>query len=373
MLCVQKLCLKTISSKLHRYKKPRAKKPRAKKHSTKKHRSTQTIERSVHAAMLMAIPLFALSLPLASRAQETTDLTNTVLTDRTADCAAYTGSYHSTVEDHVNNQRVNGQLIIESDSDRCTFQINQIPNHDFGQNVRWPHKPAQNVETIAIPRQPAPADKPVPLGLGPAAIMLNGVKWEPNPAACFAVGRDAPGRERIGCGPSLNDHPWRYNIGSQLNNFSFDDYHAHVQKGGMYHYHSTPRVLYTKNAQLLDDSDCAVSGPSPVIGFALDGYPVFGPCLKDESGVVRSARSSYVLKTGARDDIEGYKTPYIVGDVASADYNGQFVGDFEYVKGAGDLDECNGATIDDQYGYYATNEFPYALRCLTGIPLMRVR
>jgi len=211
------------------------------------------------------------------------------------------------------------------------------------------------------------------VGLGPAAILLNGIKWEPNPAACFGEGRGSPGKERIGCGPRHIDHPWRYNIGSALNNFNFDDYHAHVQHGGMYHYHATPRVLYTTNARLFNDEDCKASGASPVIGFALDGYPLFGPCLKDDTGTFRAARSSYQIKSGAREAIDGYTTPYVTGDVASNEYNGQFLGDYQYVAGSGDLDACNGATINDQYGYYATAEFPYAIKCLTGTPIMKIR
>jgi len=141
----------------------------------------------------------------------------------------------------------------------------------------------------------------------------------------------------------------------------------------MYHYHSTPRVLYSQNTELFDDSDCESAGPSPVIGFALDGYPVYGPCLTDDSGTTRLARSSYVLKSGTREDVTGYQTPYVAGVVASNDYNGQFTGDFEYIKGTGDLDECNGTTIDGQYGYFSTNIFPYAIHCLKGTPLMRLR
>ena len=312
-------------------------------------------------------------LPTLAWTHQTTDITNAVLTSRATDCGDFTGTFKSQVKDLVNNRRIDGEVTITATDRNCTFSINQIPNHDFGQNARWPHSPAANTDTIRIPRNPAPATRKTPVGLGPAAILLNGVKWEPNPAACFGEGKAAPGLERIGCGPKLIDHPWRYNIGSPLNNFGFDDYHAHVQRGGMYHYHATPRVLYTTDAQLFTDEDCKASGESPVIGFALDGYPLFGPCLKDENGTLRAARSSYQIKSGARQAIAGYTTPFIAGDVTSDEYNGQFVGDYHYVAGSGDLDACNGATINGQYGYYTTAEFPYAIRCLTGTPIMPIR
>ena len=223
---------------------------------------------------------------------------------------------------------------------------------------------------IRIPRTPQIAETPTSIGLTPAAILLNGVKWEANPAACFGEGRGEPGRERIGCGPRFVDHPWRYNIGSPLNRFQFDAYHAHVQGQGMYHYHATPRVLYSTDAQTFDDADCATAGPSPVIGFALDGFPLFGPCIADAEDTVRAAQASYRLREGERLPVEWYETPYVAGVVETTTYNGQFSGDFEYVAGLGDLDACNGMMVDGQYGYYVTEGFPYAIGCFSGTPIV---
>lgn len=36
--------------------------------------------------------------------------------------------------------------------------------------------------------------------------------------------------------------------------------------------------------------------------------------------------------------------------------------------GAGDLDECNGMTIDGQYGCYVTGTYPWILACHHGTP-----
>lgn len=302
-------------------------------------------------------------------ADQTTDLTDAVLEAQATDCAAYAGSYHSSVKDLGHNKAFEGDLTITAERDTCVFELNQIPNHDFG-GVRWPFTAAENTDVLQIPRNPQPARTPTLAGLTPAAILLNGVKWEANPAACFGEGPDRPGRERIGCGPRDVGHPWRYNVGSPLNGFSFDAYHAHVQNGGMYHYHGTPRVLYSTDGQLFDDADCAAAGPSPVIGFALDGFPLYGPCITDTDGTVRAAQSSYVLKSGQRRSVNGYETPYKVGFVETTTYNGQFTGDFEYREGAGDLDECNGRMVNGAYGYYVTEDFPYAMRCFTGTPII---
>ena len=134
---------------------------------------------------------------------------------------------------------------------------------------------------------------------------------------------------------------------------------------GFYHYHSTPSVLY--------DIECEGTEVSPVIGFAADGFPVFGPCFEDAEGNVRAAQSSYVVREGVRQGVDGYTTPYIVGNVVSDDYDGQFVGDHEYVEGAGDLDACNGMTVNGQYGYYVTGAYPYVLSCHSGAPSTNFR
>jgi len=54
------------------------------------------------------------------------------------------------------------------------------------------------------------------------------------------------------------------------------------------------------------------------------------------------------------------------GAVASSNYDGQFRGDWEYQANQGDLDECNGMTVDGQYGYYVTDTFPWVLGCFKG-------
>lgn len=89
-------------------------------------------------------------------------------------------------------------------------------------------------------------------------MLLKGVIWEAYAPACYDVGPNDAGRERIGCGANLLDHPWRYSIGSQLNGFQLDDFSAHSQASGLYHYHSTPQALY--------EIDCRGEAESPVIG-----------------------------------------------------------------------------------------------------------
>ncbi len=150
---------------------------------------------------------------------------------------------------------------------------------------------------------------------------------------------------------------------SPLNDFGTDRNNALTQPDDTYHYHGNPMAMFQTN--------CESTGTvSPVIGFAADGFPIYGSCFDDE-GTVRKARSSYVLKNGGgpRQNIDGYSTPKArQGSVASSNYDGQFRGDYEYLEGAGDLDKCNGAVVDGQYGYYITDEFPWVLACFSCTP-----
>lgn len=293
------------------------------------------------------------------------DLTDQVLSSTDADCETPAGSYRSMITDFASSQEFVGMFTISASGGACRFDTNQIPNHDTGIGARFVQTMAENDAVLEITSTPELADNPSALGMGANVIMLNGVKWEAFPAACFDIGNEPIGREAIGCFDDQLGNPWRYNIGSPLNDFGFDTYRAHLQPGGLYHYHSTPTVLY--------EIECEGTASSPVIGYAADGFPVYGPCFEDRDGTIRSAESSYVLLKGVRQDIEGYTTPYAVGNVASDDYDGQFIGDYEYAEGTGDLDECNGMTVDGQYGYYVTSSYPYVLACYSGTPSANFR
>ena len=242
------------------------------------------------------------------------DLTDQVLSSTDPSCASYAGSYTSMITDLASGQDFEGMFTISAGNGTCSFATNQIPNHDTGENAGFRDTMSENDAVLEVSSDPVLAAGPIVLGMDANVIMLNGVKWEAYPAACFDVGGEALGREAIGCGPEALDNPWRYNIGSPLNDFGFDTHLACLQPGGLYHYHSTPSVLY--------DIECEGTEVSPVIGFAADGFPVFGPCFEDAEGNVRAAQSSYVVREGVRQGVDGYTTPYIVGNVVSEAYDG---------------------------------------------------
>ena len=132
------------------------------------------------------------------------------------------------------------------------------------------------------------------------------------------------------------------------NGFNVDSHNAHAQPDGTYHYHGSPVAMFT---------DSNVSD-SPVIGFAADGFPIFGSYFDDE-GNIRKATSSYRLKVGSRPSGSGEP---------GGTYDGAFRDDYEYIEALGDLDECNGMTLNGVYGYYITDSYPYVLACFVGTP-----
>lgn len=293
-------------------------------------------------------------------ASDTTNTTVAVDTDVQPVCGDFAGTYTDTITDESAGGTHAHYVDISVSGDECVIVTNQIPSHDIGGDSSFAGKADEVRKTFRVPAEPEVASTPTPVAgyAKQGAVMLEGVKWDSGPAACFAEGTESLGREKIGCHPN-NYHPWRYEVGSSFNGFGVDEYNAHVQPDGSYHYHASPVAGF--------DADCSSETDRAIIGFAMDGFPVFG-CYIDDTGEVRKAESSYALKSGERAAISGYTTPYQVGGVRSDDYNGQFTGDYEYVAGSGDLDECNGADVDGVYGYYVTNTYPYVLSCFTGTP-----
>ena len=95
-------------------------------------------------------------------------------------------------------------------------------------------------------------------------------------------------------------------------------------------------------------------GHSKIIGFAFDGYPIYGPFgyadPADSTSSVKQMRSSYRTRTS---EVGGRAFSY------SEKSAGSFIEDYEYIGGLGDLDEHNGrfcVTPD-----YATGTYAYFL------------
>jgi len=270
------------------------------------------------------------------------NITGTKFSNLSANCMDYTGQYRSVATDVQRGVDFMGSVSITSNSGQCQLSSNSIPNHDFNDGNRgFPNNVGEVNEIFTVTASPTPAGSPTPLTIDrDNAILLNGVKIDVLAAACFGVGD-----ERTGCNTA--NQPWRFDPMHGPNGFNVDSNNAHAQPDGAYHYHGPPPIFNGDNTT-----------PSGVIGFAADGYPIYGPYF-DANGVVQQATSSYILKSGNR--------PSGAGDPGGA-YDGTFRDDYEYVAGQGDLDECNGMTVNGQYGYYVTDGFPYIIGCFTGTP-----
>jgi len=293
------------------------------------------------------------------------DITNAMLTNQSGSCEEYVGSYYSNAEDVQRGIDFNGDIVITTSNDKCIFAVNEIPNHDFNNGTAsFVTNVSEQSGSYELPRAPVNESSVTELSLNTTnALLLNGVAIDLLAAACYDVGNEPIGQEKIGCGDNEINNPWRYDPMSPLNSFGTDKHNAHAQPDGTYHYHGSPVALF--------NVDCDITAEtSPVIGFAADGYPVYGSCFSD-NGNVRKAQSSYALKAngGTRQGVSGYTTPSAsTGNIASNNYDGQFRGDYEYVENSGDLDECNGMTINGQYGYYIIDAYPWVLNCYKGTP-----
>ncbi|HTB32057.1 MAG TPA: YHYH protein [Bacteroidia bacterium] len=136
---------------------------------------------------------------------------------------------------------------------------------------------------------------------------------------------------------------------------SFDNCLGHPAPGGCYHNHVNPKCLY---------NDADSTHHSPIIGYAFDGYPIYGAygySNPNVAGAVRRMRSSYQLRTSMinRDTLPNGTI------LSSADYGpavsgtyplGDFLQDYKYIPGSGDLDTNNGrfcVTPEYPSGIYA--------------------
>ncbi len=304
-----------------------------------------------------------ISITVTEQPSGATDITDINFTERSHSCSNYVGSYISNVEDIKRALAFSGSVTITEQNGECSFNVNEIPNHDFNDNsASFATNVSAQSGSYQVTATPAIAASVTELSLQMTnAVMLNGVLLDILPAACYGAGNESLGNERIGCGQDLIDHPWRYDPMSPFNGFGTDEHNAHTQPDGTYHYHANPMAMFEQDCDIITEQ-------SPVIGFAADGFPIFGSCF-DDNGTVKKAQSSYQLKAGVRQDVSGYTTPTVGnGGINSNNYDGQFRGDYEYVENSGDLDQCNGRMVDGQYGYFVTDTYPWVMACFKGSP-----
>lgn len=156
--------------------------------------------------------------------------------------------------------------------------------------------------------------------------------------------------------------------------------------GGYYHHHQNPSAfnldkiaisnvcdLYAADGLYVLDS----TSHSPLIGYAFDGYPVygaFGYANTDGSGGVKRIRSSWKLRTITTRTTYWDGTSVAAGPPVSSSFPlGIYREDYEYNAAFGDLDEHNGRFCvtpeypNGTYAYFATvdenwnSAYPYLI------------
>ncbi len=241
------------------------------------------------------------------------------------------------------------QVSIKVDGDLRVIRANGIPNHPTGAfpNRGNPNRITAQKYFFRIPAQPAAAKRTTPLGMQDFGIAINGVPFDPG-AAEFYLGDRQSG--------------WQYEALSGAVPLGIDENYAHVQPTGAYHYHGLPTAL-------LEILGLQKEKHSPLVGWAADGFPIYAVYgyadAKDADSEVKPLASGYRLKPGRRPSGRG---------APGGRHDGTFVADYEFVEGAGDLDECNGRFCttpefpDGTYAYFLTEDWPVIPRAFRGTP-----
>ncbi|HXP49122.1 MAG TPA: YHYH protein [Bacteroidia bacterium] len=230
-----------------------------------------------------------------------------------------------------------------------------IPGYSIGPWTGNPNIPKNQNFVFKIPRNPVQnTGKADSVGLGQIAVWSNGV----------AAYNASDGMTYN------NDGVWHRNA-YYFEGVSFDNCLGHPDQSGCYHHHVSPTCLY-------NDKDS--TNHSPIIGYAFDGYPIYGAYgyknVNGTGGIKRMTSSYQLRKMVNRDTLPNgtVLSSGSYGPAVSTTYPlGDFMEDYTYTAGSGDLDSHNGrfcVTPDYPAGTYAyfvtldetlTPEFPYVI------------
>jgi hypothetical protein len=211
--------------------------------------------------------------------------------------------------------------VVQYSTNNVYVSCTDIPGYAIGP---WPGNPnvASNQNFVyKITRNPVQnIGTPTAVGLGHTGVWINGVSIY-----------------NVSDGQSYqNQGIWNRNA-LYWEGSGFDDCLGHPQQAGEYHHHVNPECLYDFHDSL---------NHSPIIGFAFDGFPVYGGYAyqnTDGTGPIVRIKSSYVLSSAT-----SRTNGPAVGGMYPA---GCFIEDYIYTAGSGDLDQRNGR-------YCVTPEYP---------------
>jgi hypothetical protein len=248
----------------------------------------------------------------------------------------------------INTNNATGYNNIPSNVQQVQYSTNNvyvsctcIPGYSIGPWVGNPNVASNQNFVYKITRSPQQnTSTPTAVGLGHIGVWTNGV-------SIFNVSD----------GMSYNNQGiWNRNA-YYWEGQGFDNCLGHPQQQGEYHHHVSPTCLYNQADSL---------NHSPIIGYAFDGYPVYGAYAytnTNGTGPIKRMKSSYVLSTA---------TTRTNGPAVSSTYPaGCFLEDYIYTANSGDLDQRNGRFCvtpeypNGTYAYFVTIDasltptFPY--------------
>lgn len=204
-------------------------------------------------------------------------------------------------------KKVYGATSITSDGTYITFKTKNLPDHKspyyatsnalyeaytgttFGGNAfkKNPNTISELSVTVKIPLNPKVDAAHAATPLGAIGIALNGVAF-------------------------FNQYAGPNNQALTNEIVSFDKYYGHPQNSGVYHYHVEPLYLTTVK-----------STKSGLMGFLLDGFPVYGPQEENGTTVTSSQLDAY----------HGHTHTTI--DYPKGIYHYHFTADAPYLNGSG--------------------------------------
>ena len=249
-------------------------------------------------------------------------------------------------------KNLSNQVELKQHSNKVSIKSNGIPNHATGNFPRSgnPHTIREQTHTLYFTKKPKKTGFTTPSKF--FGVAVNGVMFIPQTAECWSPEKQlAQSKKNKGSSALNRTRPrtrtngpcdWREEaIVSSQKRLGLDMNNAHVQPNGMYHYHGLPTGLIDAQKKTNDLVH---------VGFAGDGFKIY-------VSMKNKFKSSYQLKNGLRNG------------GPSGLHGGAYTQDFEFVNGAGDLDECNGIDTNEHgYIYFITVEFPFIPRCWKGSP-----
>ena len=265
------------------------------------------------------------------------------------------------VDDYTTDEQDNHvcdlSFIIEDGN--ITISTNGLPNHDFESTLGCCASAQSDTYTIPLTPTDDPECNPSVSSDGCVMAPIRGtIAFSVTGVAIYGP-EDGPGGDAV----ALEEGAYEQEDGEQPVDLGIC--HGHSGPGGIYHYHADSNCIHwhAEDGETMYDynleSQRALSTHSKIVGFALDGYSIYGYTGWNDDGEVVEMTSSYRLKEGA-------------------DGSGG-IDDYDYVQGLGTLDACNGifsATPDwpeGMYHYHTTMVngeggigFPYFINCYAG-------